>query len=44
MTKIVRNRDAKDGKFISDDKTKRMNPDKWIKDTINVTMPPSKKK
>ena len=44
MTKIVRNRDAKDGKFISDDRAKRMNPDKWIKDTMNVPKTPSKKK
>jgi len=45
MTKIVRNRSAKDGKFISDEKAKRMNPDKWIKDTMNANAPkPSSKK
>ncbi len=43
MTKIVRNRNAKDGKFISDDKAKRMNPDKWIKDTMKVSPTKPKK-
>jgi hypothetical protein len=44
MTKIVRNRNAKDGKFISDEKARRINPDKWIKDSMNVPKPLSKKR
>jgi len=35
----TRNRDAGTGKFISDDKAKRMNPNRWVKETIPVPKP-----
>jgi hypothetical protein len=40
----TRNRDAGTGKFISDDKAKRMNPNRWVKETIPVPKPTKPKK
>jgi len=39
----TRNRHAGTGRFISDEKAKKLNPDKWIKETISKSTKKPKK-